>query len=202
MQVEGPVVLLVEDNGTLRSTLRRYLERRLPVVPVEAATASEAVLYAKRYRPAVILLDLSLPDAPGVAAIEKLQSIGHGGRLIVMVSHLERQYSEQAARAGAWACIPKEMLGSRLETLVWRALPPSKLSIGHRLNRWQVAVQAGRLGTLRNALSDAWAGLICQLQWLNDHGPWADRPRTRLLYLANVVELVLVLVIRQHTAGA
>ncbi len=202
MQVEGPVVLLVEDNVTLRRTLHRYLEHRLPVVLVEAATASEAVLYAKRFRPAVILLDLSLPDAPGVAAIEKLQSVGHGARLIVMVSHLERQYSEQATRAGAWACIPKEMLGSQLETFVWRALPPGRLSIGHRLNRWQVVVQAGRLGTLHSVISEAWAGLICQLQWLNEHGPWADRPRTRLLYLANVIELALVLVIRQHTAGA
>ncbi len=201
MQPKGPVVLLVEDNVTLRRTLHQYLACRLPIVVVEAGTASDAVEFARRYHPSVILLDLSLPDAPGVAAITKLKSIERAARLIAMVSHLELQHSKEAARAGAWACVPKEMLGSQLEALIWRALPSSGLPFGGQLNRWQVIVRTGPLGAICTALSDASAWIANEIDWLDRNGPWARQPRTRLLYLANVVELVLVLALRQHAVG-
>ncbi len=201
MHPRDPVVLLVEDNLVLRSTLHQYLQRRLPVTVIEAAAVSEAVVLTKRYCPAVTLLDLSLPDAPGVTAIAELQSIGQSGRLIVMVNHLERQYCEEATRAGAWACVPKEMLGSQLETLVWKALPAERLRVGARVKRWKTVAWTGRLGTVRSVVAGAWLWLAPEIEWLNENGPWANRPRTRWLYLANVVELVLVFVLRQHQVG-
>lgn len=201
MESSAPVLLLVEDNPTLRSTLHHYLERRLPFTLVEAANAGDAVACAKRYRPSIILLDLSLPDAPGVAAISKLQSIGHKARLIAMVSHLECQHSEEAARAGAWACVPKEMLGSQLEPLLWRALPSDELSLGGRLNRWQAILRTGQLSQLYCTLLDVCAWVTREIEWLDRNGPWSGQPRTRVLYLANVLELVIVLAFRQHAVG-
>jgi len=201
MQVKGPVVLLVEDNVTLRSTLRCYLDRRLPVQLLEAASAAEALALTRRYDPDVILLDLSLPDQPGLTAIAPLREGRPSRRIIVMASQPEQQHGEAAARAGAWACIPKDALGSQLEPLLWRALPSGNLSLAARCTRWQQIARASRFGRVERSLAGALALVGQGTRWLDAHGPWSGKPRTRLLYLANVMELALVLVVQQHALG-
>jgi DNA-binding NtrC family response regulator len=202
MQSESPVLLLVEDNTMLRSTLRRYLDQRLPAKVVEAASAMEALDLAARYRPDVVLLDLSLPDASGAAVIGQLRSVIPGARLIAMASHLERLHSDEATRAGAWASIPKEALGSQLEALVWRALPSSNLNLSARLTQWRVVARTGYPGQFARWLTESLVWASQEVRWFDLNGPWAGKPRTRLLYVANVVELVLVLAVRQHVVGA
>lgn len=198
MESEGPIVLLVEGNATLRNTLRRYLDQRLPGRLIEATDAAQATALARSYQPDVILLDLSLPDQLGVAVISVLQSARPNVRIIAMASSVERLHAEAAERLGAWECISKEALGSQLESAVWRALPADGLSIESRLTRWQVTARASRLGLLHRQFAVGWDQLCQGIRWLDLNGPWMGRPRTRLLYLANIVELALVVAVQQH----
>jgi DNA-binding NarL/FixJ family response regulator len=191
-----PALLLVEDNGTLRRTLRRHLERRLPVDLVEAASGAEALALARRREPDVILLDMSLPDQSGIALIPQLQSEGRTPRIIVMSGYRDRLFDDKVMHAGAWACVSKETLGSQLEPLLWRALRAANGGLfGPAASRSRI------LKGLSLGLADAWTTIGLGIHWLDLNGPWAGKPRTRLLYLANVVELALVFVLKHQAFG-
>lgn len=63
-------ILLVEDDQLLRTAVRLLLEDAGYHVQ-EAATAAEALAAARR-KPAAILLDLGLPDLPGLDVVQQL----------------------------------------------------------------------------------------------------------------------------------
>jgi two-component system KDP operon response regulator KdpE len=68
----GPLVLLIEDEPPMRRFLRASLTShgfRL----IEAATAREGLAMATSERPALILLDLGLPDGDGIALTKSLR---------------------------------------------------------------------------------------------------------------------------------
>jgi two-component system KDP operon response regulator KdpE len=68
----GPLVLLIEDEPPMRRFLRASLTShgfRL----IEAATAREGLAMATSERPALILLDLGLPDGDGITLTKSLR---------------------------------------------------------------------------------------------------------------------------------
>jgi two-component system, OmpR family, KDP operon response regulator KdpE len=70
----GPLVLVVEDEPQMRRFLRATLAAhgyRL----VEAASAAEASLVANSHNPALVLLDLGLPDGDGIELTRKLRGV-------------------------------------------------------------------------------------------------------------------------------
>ena len=65
---DGPVVLLVDDEAAIRRTLAAGLELEgFRVVPASGGRAALAA--AESVRPAVVLLDLSMPDLDGLEVI-------------------------------------------------------------------------------------------------------------------------------------
>lgn len=67
-----PRILLVEDDSLLRHAFRLLLEDAGYRIR-EAGTASEAIAKAKVETPDLILLDLGLPDAPGLDVARELR---------------------------------------------------------------------------------------------------------------------------------
>lgn len=77
----GPLVLLVEDELSLRRFLRTTLALhgyRL----VEAPTLREGLLAAASHRPEIVLLDLGLPDGDG---LQFIRSVREWGRVPILV---------------------------------------------------------------------------------------------------------------------
>lgn len=64
-------ILLVEDDTLLRHAFRLLLEDAGYEV-LEAGTAAEALASVERQAPALILLDLGLPDRPGLEVVREL----------------------------------------------------------------------------------------------------------------------------------
>ncbi|MDE3033725.1 MAG: response regulator, partial [Acidobacteriota bacterium] len=67
-----PLVLLIEDEPQMRRFLRVVLEgsgHRF----LEAATGQEGLTLAASHRPAIILLDLGLPDMDGLELAKRLR---------------------------------------------------------------------------------------------------------------------------------
>ena len=198
MRVSKPVVLLVEDNATLRLTLRRYLDRRLQIRVFEATSAAEALNLVRRHQPEIVLLDLSLPDERGADMIPLIHSIRPDARVITMVSYLDRQHAETALLAGALECLPKESLGCDLEPVLWKYLAANQLDVSARVTQLRV----GSVMQLAKRLVAGLNWIHRQLEWLDVNGPWPGRPRTRLLYVANLAGIALVVVLKQHGIGA
>jgi two-component system cell cycle response regulator DivK len=66
-------LLLVEDNELNRDRLSRRFERKGYVIQM-AADGAQGVTMATELRPAVILMDLSLPVMDGCEAIRRLKA--------------------------------------------------------------------------------------------------------------------------------
>ena len=68
----GDKILIVDDDAELRELLRRVLERE-GLEPVLAANGVEALVKEKAEDPALVVLDLMLPDIDGVEVCRRLR---------------------------------------------------------------------------------------------------------------------------------
>jgi two-component system KDP operon response regulator KdpE len=72
MSAAGPLVLVVEDEPQMRRFLRATLTASGYRV-LESGTAAEGILLATSHNPALVLLDLGLPDADGLDLTRRLR---------------------------------------------------------------------------------------------------------------------------------
>ncbi|MET8148534.1 response regulator [Actinoplanes sp. NPDC049668] len=103
-------VLVVDDHPVVRQGLRTFLDLQddLSVVG-EAADGDGAVAAAAELRPDVVLLDLRMPGADGVAALRGLRSSGNAARVLIITSFTEPAAVLPALRAGAAGCVYKDI---------------------------------------------------------------------------------------------
>jgi DNA-binding NarL/FixJ family response regulator len=103
-------VLVVDDHPVVRQGLRTFLDLQegLSVVG-EAADGEAAVAAAGDLRPDVVLLDLRMPGADGVAALRGLRAAGNPARVLIITSFTEPAAVLPALRAGAAGCVYKDV---------------------------------------------------------------------------------------------
>jgi DNA-binding response OmpR family regulator len=80
-----PTVLLVDDDRALRKLLRAYLEEEAIAV-LEASTGEEALAAIERARPALVLLDVRLPDIDGFEVLRRLAARAAPSAVILVTS--------------------------------------------------------------------------------------------------------------------
>jgi FOG: CheY-like receiver len=68
----GEQILVVEDNGKNMKLLRDLL-RAAGYRTLEASTGGQALMLATEHRPALVLMDIRLPDMDGVEALGRLR---------------------------------------------------------------------------------------------------------------------------------
>lgn len=71
---DRPTVLCVEDNVMSQRLLHRAIDRHFAVNVMMAETAEEGVVAALSLLPALMLLDLGLPDADGATVLSALRA--------------------------------------------------------------------------------------------------------------------------------
>lgn len=124
MNQEKQVLLVVEDFEDSRFMLRRLLEIAGYRV-VEASDGEQAVELAVQKRPALILMDLSLPKLDGLAATRKIRQHQTMGKVpIVAVSAHDAPESRiEALEAGCDEYVTKPIDFDSLNALLKRLLP-------------------------------------------------------------------------------
>ena len=89
-------ILVADDNPVVRKTLCRIFEVQEGYgVCGEAANGNEAIEVARKHRPDLIILDLSMPDMSGIDAASHLKSLMPHVPIILFT-----QYSEIGDRIG------------------------------------------------------------------------------------------------------
>jgi two-component system KDP operon response regulator KdpE len=90
--VTGPpaTVLVIDDEPQIRRAVRRALSA-LPAETLEAATGADGVAVAAASRPDLIILDLGLPDMPGLAVCEEIRRWSRVPLLVLSARHAERE---------------------------------------------------------------------------------------------------------------
>jgi len=117
-------LLLVEDTEDNRFMMRRLLEMEGYRV-VEARNGEEAVKVAKDEKPALILMDLSLPIIDGLAATKLIRRMPEfkDVPIIAVSAHDIADFQEEALTAGCNRYITKPIDFGELENLISELLP-------------------------------------------------------------------------------
>ena len=69
-------IVLADDHAVVRSGLRLLLESQEGFeVVAEAGEAGDALRYVRAHRPAVLVLDLNMPDGDGISLLPRLRAI-------------------------------------------------------------------------------------------------------------------------------
>ncbi len=105
----GPItVALADDHAMFRAGLRALLEDEdLISVVAEASTGDEAVDVARREKPDVLIMDLSMPDSDGLEATRRISALDLETRVLVLTVHAEEEYLVPVVQAGASGYLTK-----------------------------------------------------------------------------------------------
>ena len=95
-------VLLADDHSLVRRGFRRLLEDEPGISVVgEACDGAEAIELARRIRPDVIIMDMSMPGLNGTQATIEILKFLPGAGIIILSMYEEANYVRNAMRAGA-----------------------------------------------------------------------------------------------------
>jgi DNA-binding NarL/FixJ family response regulator len=102
-------VLMAEDHLIVREGFRGLLkgERDIQIVG-EAETGRQAVQLAKKLRPAVVVMDIAMPQLNGLEAARQIMEALPATRIIMLSAHSDSAYVEQATSAGAVGYLIKQ----------------------------------------------------------------------------------------------
>ena len=119
-----PTVMVVEDFEDNRFMMRRLLEMSGYRV-LEAINGEEAVEIALRERPALILMDLSLPLLDGLAATRRIRQYDElkDVPIVAVSAHDTADFHAEALAAGCNDYVTKPIDFDQLEALLNRLLP-------------------------------------------------------------------------------
>ncbi|CAN1213284.1 response regulator transcription factor [Tumidithrix helvetica PCC 7403] len=113
-------VLLVEDELQFRRGLQTLLTfynddcyLQFQIVG-EAISVDQAIKLAMEQNPALILLNLGLPEFDGIKVLVGLRDRGYKGKVLVLSAHRKDEWVYRAMQAGAKGYIAKDRVGSQL----------------------------------------------------------------------------------------
>jgi DNA-binding NarL/FixJ family response regulator len=114
-------LLLADDHTLLLEGIRLLLEPEFDLVgSVEDGQA--LLVAAKKLKPDIILLDISMPRLNGIDAARQLRKLLPSARLIFVTMHAGADYVTEAFRAGAMGYILKRAAASELLTAIHTVL--------------------------------------------------------------------------------
>jgi DNA-binding NarL/FixJ family response regulator len=102
-------VLIADDHPVFRDGLRALVESAPDLdLAGEATTGTEAVDLAASGKPAVILMDLRMPDLSGIEATRRIIAADPGVGILIVTMSEDDESLFAAMRAGARGYIPKD----------------------------------------------------------------------------------------------
>ncbi len=133
-------LVLIDDSPLIRAGLRTVLESYPSVAIVgEAGTAAEGLAAVVSQKPDVVLLDLRLPDRPGLAVCRDILQRRPGTRVLILTSAAEERTVREAIAIGAHGYLLKENDGASLVAAI------SRVAAGHSVLDPSIADQVLRL---------------------------------------------------------
>jgi CheY-like chemotaxis protein len=104
--VQNRVIVVGEDDRATREMIGIALSTELSAHVMLASNGQRVVDLARRVRPAVIVMDVSMPEMDGLEAIRQLRADSSTADIpVIAVSAVASR--EEMIEAGCWAFVPK-----------------------------------------------------------------------------------------------
>lgn len=117
-------VLIADDSRIALSSVCRYLERDGRFEIVGTAIDGVRLLHqAKRFRPDLVLADLSMPQMNGLEAVAELRKLFSKLRILIFSGLKGLSLKEECLRSGADGFIEKDQMPESLMQEVRRLFP-------------------------------------------------------------------------------
>ena len=108
-------ILLADDHKIMRAGLRSILEKQ-PDMEIlgEAQNGLVALQLAKKLRPDLIIMDISMPDLNGIEATSRILAELSGLRVLALSMHSDRGFLIKMLKAGASGYLLKDCASEEL----------------------------------------------------------------------------------------
>jgi len=121
MKTENHRVLIIDDERPVLMTLEALLKRHGYQVET-APTAAQGLKVLKSKSPALVLLDLRLPDADGLEMLDRIKNELPEVQVIILTAHDSLHNAIESIKRGAFHFIRKPYAPEELLSLVEKAL--------------------------------------------------------------------------------
>src|SRR5678810_1262752 len=144
-------ILIVDDEPELSAAFGRYFERTGHDVLL-AGTGEEAIAMVEAEHPALMLLDLKLPDMTGFDVLARTRE--HRPIVVMVTGHADVALAVEAMQAGAEGFLTKPVELAHLGAVVDRALEKAQLrdlsrAAGARMGRTSAELLLGSSPPMR-----------------------------------------------------
>ena len=126
--MSNPRILVVDDDKSIRRTLRDILEFEKYVVE-EAFDGLDCIVKIKQNKYDVIIMDIKMPKMDGMEAIEKVQTLAPDIPVVMISGHGNIDTAVEAVKKGAFDYIQKPPDLNRLLITLRNALDKSLLIV-------------------------------------------------------------------------
>ncbi len=95
-------VQIADDHGVVRRGIRSILELEpgLDIV-CESATGTQTIEHVLKYRPDLVLLDLTMPEQNGLEVAAAIRQQAPETQIIILTMHFSEEVAREALRCGA-----------------------------------------------------------------------------------------------------
>jgi two-component system nitrogen regulation response regulator NtrX len=126
-----PRILVIDDEGAIRDSLRMILEYE-DYQFVGAATGQEGIAAVQRERPDLVLLDIKMPGMDGLEVLRKLHALDETLPVVMISGHGTTATAVEAIRSGAVDFLDKPLSSERVIVTLQNALKQSELRSENR----------------------------------------------------------------------
>jgi DNA-binding NarL/FixJ family response regulator len=108
-------ILIADDHPLIRKRVRSTLEGHSRFeVCAEVEDGAKAIEETQRLKPDVVVLNVSMPVMDGFQAAREIQARLPETAIVILSSHVDQRFIEEAKRIGARAYVAKTALGAAL----------------------------------------------------------------------------------------
>jgi DNA-binding NarL/FixJ family response regulator len=105
-------VLIADDHALFRAGIRVILSSRPDIEVVgEAADGEEAVALCRKTHPDLVMMDLTMPKADGIAATRTIKAEFPRTSVLILTAYADEDLLMEAVRAGAAGYVIKDSVG-------------------------------------------------------------------------------------------
>jgi DNA-binding NtrC family response regulator len=121
-----PRILIIDDEKSIRRTLREILEYEAFKVD-EAADGQEGLAMAQKEKYDIILTDIKMPKMDGIEVLDRLMQLNVDTPIVMISGHGNIETAVEAVKKGAFDFIAKPLDLNRLLVTIRNAMDKSQL---------------------------------------------------------------------------